>query len=140
LTASRLAYLDASAFVKLAAPEPESPALETELRDWPHAVASELLAVEAKRFGQRYGGSAPWLVEAALRRITLIPLAGEIREVAASVVPPELRSLAAIHLATALTLGAELVTFFVYDHRLAGRRGQRVEHLASRPVGDVPCK
>ena len=120
MTESRLAYLDASAFVKLAAPEPESPALETELRDWPHAVASELLEVEARRFGQRYGGSAPRLVEAALRRITLIPLAGEVRKLAASVAPRELRTLDAIHLATALTLGAELVTFFAYDRRLAG--------------------
>ena len=69
-------------------PESESPALETELRDWPHAAASELLELEARRFGHRYGGSAPGLVEAALRRITLIPLAGEL---AASVAPRELR-------------------------------------------------
>ena len=42
-----------------------------------------------------------------------------IVERAADLAPPELRSLDALHLATALELGGELGRFFCYDSRLA---------------------
>lgn len=119
MSGPKLGYLDASAFIKLIASEPESLALEAELRRWPFTVASDLLEVEARRFGNRYGGAAPMLIEAALRRITLIPVCAEIRKLAASAPPPELRTLDAIHLATALALGAQMGCFFAYDRRLA---------------------
>lgn len=114
-----LAYLDASAFVKLIAAEPESQALQAELIGWPQAIASELLEVEAQRFAQRYGGAAPRLVASALPRVTLVPVGPEIRRLAGTVLPPELRTLDAIHLATALVLGSTVGAFFAYDKRLA---------------------
>ncbi len=115
-----LAYLDTSAFIKLIVPEPESKALEIELRRWPHAVASELLEIEAARFGRRYGGATSSSIGAALRRITLVPIGAGVRTVAATLAPPELRTLDAIHLATALDLGPRVEGFFAYDRRLAG--------------------
>lgn len=119
MSRSGLAYLDASAFVKLVAAEPESQALRAELIAWPQAIASELLEVEAQRFAQRYGGTAPRLVSSALRRVTLVPMSSEIRRLAVAAQPPELRTLDAIHLATALVLGSTVGAFFAYDKRLA---------------------
>src|SRR5919206_598636 len=46
----------------------------------------------------------------------LIP---DLLEVAADLAPPSLRSLDAVHLATALNLGSALDAFVVYDERLA---------------------
>ena len=63
MSRSGLAYLDASAFVKLVAAEPESQALRAELIAWPQAIASELLEVEAQRFD---AGPQMWVVQAAL--------------------------------------------------------------------------
>jgi predicted nucleic acid-binding protein len=131
LTVTGFAYLDASAFVKLVAAEPESAALEAELRSWPYAVASDLLEIEAKRFAERYGGQAPLLVEAALRRVMLIPIRPEIRRLAAAVRPVELRTLDAIHLTTALVLGSRVAAFFTYDSRLgAAARSSGLEVCA----------
>ncbi len=56
---------------------------------------------------------------AILSRIALLQLDDALFELAASVEPVSLRSLGAIHLASALTLGADLGALVVYDDRLA---------------------
>lgn len=112
------AYLDASAFIKLVAAEPETPALETELEQWSELASSELLEVEAGRFRQRYGGDVANAIELGLGQMTLIPIGSEVRSVAATVRPARVRSLDAIHLATALSLGSRLGVLFAYDRRL----------------------
>lgn len=114
-----LAYLDTSAFLKLIAPERESVALERALRGWPQAVSSELLEIEARRVARRLGGGAPALIEAAVRRVSLVPIDGLVRARAAGANPPALRTLDAIHLATALVLGPAVGAFFAYDRALA---------------------
>lgn len=118
MSTGSLAYLDASAFVKLVAAEPESAALAAEVGRWPNLVASFLLEVEARRFAQRAGGRAPVLVAAALRKVGLVAPAPSIRTRAAALRPPTLGSLDALHLATALALGRELAVMFAYDRRL----------------------
>lgn len=118
MTTPALAYLDASAFIKLVAAEPESAALEAELRRWPQAVASELLEIEARRFAVRFG-LAMRPIEAALKRVTLVPSHSQIRNLASTVKPAGLRTLDAVHLATALVLRGRVAAFFAYDQRLA---------------------
>jgi predicted nucleic acid-binding protein len=80
---SDIAYIDASAFVKLFTLEPESEAIAvaTETK-WSNLVASEILAVEAFRAAVRIGGGAPAAASRFLRRVVLLPLSSEIRELA----------------------------------------------------------
>jgi hypothetical protein len=111
-------YLDTSAFLKLVVAETESAAL----RDWyvAHAPAwsSQLLLTEARRAGRRLGVPAD-LIEAALDTVALVaPGAATFRR-AGDLLPATLRSLDAVHLATALELGADLAGMVAYDDRLA---------------------
>jgi uncharacterized protein len=58
-------------------------------------------------------------VEAVLAGIELIELDDPIARAAGEMHPASLRSLDAIHLASALALGDELAAFVTYDARLA---------------------
>jgi len=61
----------------------------------------------------------PDAARARLRGVDLIPIDDAILEVAALLEPPLLRSLDAIHLATARALGSDLGVLITYDRRLA---------------------
>jgi predicted nucleic acid-binding protein len=65
----------------------------------------------------RYGPLA--LARSALTPVTLLPLDDATLESAADLEPAELRSVDALHLAAALSLGADLGRFYCYDDRLA---------------------
>ncbi|MGH2797642.1 MAG: type II toxin-antitoxin system VapC family toxin, partial [Thermoleophilaceae bacterium] len=117
-TARTFAYLDASAFVKLVVREPESDALVGALEDWPRRVSSSLLVVEAVRAAARVSRDALRRAELLLAGVTLLPPDLDLLRSAARLAPVALRSLDSIHLATAVSLGAELGPFFVYDERL----------------------
>jgi uncharacterized protein len=113
------AYLDASALVKLFKDEPETHALRQALAHWPVRVASEMIRVEAICTARRLG--APDVLaraQAALGRISLIPVSPQIIRQATAEHTPPLRALDAIHLATALSIRDDLGTFFVYDNDL----------------------
>ena len=111
-------YVDTSALIKLVRWEPESAALRRELAG-SALVSSSLLAVEARRAARRYGELALTRTNAALATITLIPLDSAVLDAAGDLNPPELRSLDALHLATVVSLGADLGRFHCYDARLA---------------------
>jgi uncharacterized protein len=49
---------------------------------------------------------------------SLVPLDDEVLDAAAEVAPVELRSLDAIHLASALSLGDQLSVLITYDERM----------------------
>jgi uncharacterized protein len=117
-----LVYLDSSAFVKLVLAEPETPALLVALESVERLVASEILEIEVMRATRRGGGNTA-AARAQLAAVRLLPLSGEIRKLASELDPPAVRSLDAIHLATALSLGERLDGLFTYDERmsLAGR-------------------
>lgn len=114
------AYLDTSAFLKLLVAEPESEALRIRLRRWPHRLSSTLLRVETVRALRRSGnddlvGDARRLMAA----VHLIRLDEQLLDLAGDLRPPGLRSLDAVHLASALAAGRELGVFVTYDARLA---------------------
>lgn len=121
-------YVDSSALLKLVLPEPERPALEQALSRWPDRVSSVLLAVECRRVVLR--ANAPPAVRARLEEelasVTLIRLDETIQKLAGRIGPRDLRSLDAIHLATALSIGDVPEAFVTYDDRLAA---------AARPLG-----
>ena len=87
----------------------------TAVADGPGAVRALLRRAVRWRFG------AGWWVAVllALPVLTLVPITRDLLETAADLGPPSLRSLDALHLATALSLGSALDAFVVYDERLA---------------------
>ena len=110
-------YLDTSAFIKLVLSEHESPALRSELAGR-ELLSSALLNVEGRRAARRYGELAAKRARVALAAITLIPLDQPVLDAAAELDPKELRSLDAIHLATAASLRENLDRLYCYDSRL----------------------
>lgn len=122
----RLVYLDTSAFVKLVVPEPETAALVAALAA-PKAllVASEILEVEAVRAIRRSTGQGGVIAaRTQLAGVRLLPLTDQIRRRACELEPPPLRSLDAIHIATALDLGEPLTCVYSYDARMAAAAGE----------------
>ncbi len=116
----RLLYLDASALVKLVVAEPETPALLSLLKDYPDRVSSALSLVELHRALRRVEAPPAQHRRAAevLMRIALLRLDDAILRQAAELAPADLRSLDAIHLATALSVVDDLAGFVGYDRRL----------------------
>lgn len=110
-------FLDASAVVKLAVHEPESLALVDYLDGRPSVEASELSVTEVGRAVRRVFHDFD--EGEVLRGIALHRVTGEVLRLAARVAPPNLRTLDAIHLATALTLGTTDVEVVTYDDRMA---------------------
>jgi hypothetical protein len=114
-------YLDSSALLKLLFDEPESAALE----DWTSAragspmVSSELARVEVIRACRRLNPDALPEARRLLASLDLVPLTRDLIDDAAEVGESTLRSLDAIHLASAISIGADLTEFVVYDRRLA---------------------
>lgn len=113
-------YLDSSALLKLLVEESESAALAGWLSERASipAISSELARLEVIRAARRLN---PLVVPAArtlMSQIDLLPLGGEIIAAAAEVGEPHLRSLDAIHLASALAVRADLTAFVAYDLRL----------------------
>jgi uncharacterized protein len=114
-------YLDASALVKLLFEEAESEALErwiTDRADVPK-VTSELSTIELLRVCRRVDESSLPDARGLLAALDLIPIAGPIVEQAATVGSPDLQSLDAINLASALAVGTDLAAVVTYDARLA---------------------
>jgi len=124
-----LVYLDSSAIVKLVVREPESPALFEWLGPWPHRVSSVVARVEVFRALRRAGFTGAPVRERAvnvLDRIGLLAVDRAVVDAATELEPAELRSLNAIHLATALSVGADLAGLVTYDERLAAAARARV--------------
>jgi predicted nucleic acid-binding protein len=115
-----LTYLDASALVKLATRETESQVLVNYLQVRSGLVSSRLGAAEFRRVCRRlHLPHADAVVDATLAALTLIDASAALLETAGRLAPPELRTLDAIHLATALSLGPDAVELITYDTRLA---------------------
>lgn len=115
-------YIDSSAIVKLVAPEPETAALVEALRSDPDIISSALARVEVMRAIMRVGTSPDRAGRAAdvFDRIALVPIDAQVLARAAVLEPRDLRSLDAIHLATALLLQNDIDGVLTYDARLAG--------------------
>ena len=117
---SQRVYVDVSAFVKLVLDEPESAAFTAFMTGLvAPAISSEVLRVEAVRavrLGTR-SSDATRDIEAALDELALASLDDSTLRRAARLDPSTLRSLDAIHLATALNVGADVMV--VYDRTLA---------------------
>lgn len=112
-------YFDSSALVKQVLTEAESDAL----REWVAAqrtvigVTSTVARVEVVRAVAGAGRPAVARARAVLSELTQLRLTPGLLDTAADLTEP-LRGLDAIHLASALRLGAGLEWFVAYDKRL----------------------
>jgi predicted nucleic acid-binding protein len=111
-------YLDSSAIVKLAVREPESLALRRYLRRRQPLVSSALARTEVLRALLPAGEEAVARGRSVLQRLDLVRVNDRILNAAGMLPLPELRSLDAIHLATAHQLGEELRAVVTYDNRM----------------------
>lgn len=105
--------------MKLPLQEAGHEALRAELAEWGGYVSSALLGVEAIRACARYGGEYARDARAWLEGVALLPLSDAVLDEATSLSPAGLRSLDALHLATALGVREEIGVFITYDERLA---------------------
>jgi uncharacterized protein len=118
MSAERAAYLDSSALVKLVQRESQSAALGRYVRGR-RTVSSALARTEVAR-------ALLWKTPEAIKRgqdvlagIDLIRINDRVLRLAGSLEPASLRSLDAIHLATAALLRDELGWLVTYDARMA---------------------
>ena len=101
-------------------PEPETHALVLRLRHDPEVISSALAKVEVLRALKRiqHTPTVRRQAERVLARIALVRVDDAVLDDAAELYPAELRSLDAVHLATALGIGEGLTGFVTYDSRL----------------------
>jgi uncharacterized protein len=110
-------YFDASALVKLVIEEDESQALGAQLSST-SGIASAIVRTELFRaVARRDHGKLADAID-LLARVELITVTSTLLDEAARLGPPTLRSLDAIHLASALAVRDELSAFVSYDARL----------------------
>jgi uncharacterized protein len=112
-------YIDTSAVLKLVHPEPESAPLRTWLAGHPDdLVSSALVRTETRRALLRNDPGALPNLPAVLSVIAQIPVSEAVLDSAAMFPDPMLRSLDAIHLASAQAI-AGVTALLAYDKRLA---------------------
>jgi uncharacterized protein len=117
-------YLDTAAIVKVIRVETESAALVHWLNEQSGQplVASALVEIELPGALRRSQPEVLGLVAAVLSRLHRVDINAAVRATAAAYIEPTLRTLDAIHLATAEFLvasGLQLTAFVTYDKRLA---------------------
>jgi uncharacterized protein len=114
-------YLDSSAVVKLVHVEEETPALQSWLaaRAGTPLVTSLVARIETERALRRSDPAALPHLPLVLGGINMILIGDSICAAAGAYPDPSLRSLDAIHLATAAFLGSTLTALVTYDERLS---------------------
>ncbi len=119
--------------MKLPLHEAEKGALLRELVEWEGFVSSSLLGVESLRACARYGADYERAAREWMDGLSLLPIDDGVLDIAAELEPAGLRSLDALHLATAMSLGDEVGAFFTYDGRL-GRAAEENGLAVARPA------
>jgi predicted nucleic acid-binding protein len=141
MSAERITHLDSSAIVKLVEVAPESAALRTSLRRRRPYVSSALARAEVTRALLPRGLEAVRRGQEVLSRIDLLRINDRVLNLAGELQPNSLRTLDAIHLASARLFGASLGRIVTYDQRMAGAarslgcawppRRKKVEHAVA---------
>ncbi|MGH9032463.1 MAG: type II toxin-antitoxin system VapC family toxin [Acidimicrobiia bacterium] len=125
---AELTYIDASAFVKLFIDERESDALD-QFVTGRELSSSALLRTEARRAVRHLGQETVEHAGAALAAVTLLDITDEVLDRAGMLDPRILRTLDAIHVATALSISDNVAVVVTYDKRMqhaSGAVGLRV--------------
>ncbi|MDP9464787.1 MAG: type II toxin-antitoxin system VapC family toxin [Actinomycetota bacterium] len=112
-------YLDSSALVKLAVREAETDALRKHLRRRRQWVSSALARTDVLRALLPGGEAALAAGRGVLARCDLVRVNDRVLSLAGTLLPLDLRSLDAIHLATAERLRGDISEVVTYDDRMA---------------------
>jgi len=114
-------YLDSSALVKLILPEAETIPLLRLLLAWPYRIASQIAFVEVHRAVRRAttDETIHRRAEEVLSTIHFMDIHQDILADAALLDPKTVRSLDAIHVASAASLRPELGGMVTYDNGMA---------------------
>ena len=117
-----LVYLDSSSLVKLVVREDGTDELRAFVAGHPAVVTSALAVTEVRRAVGRVSSRRSLADRArlVLDGIALLSVDLPVLEAAATLKPQALRTLDAIHVASALSLGEDLLAFVTYDERQAG--------------------
>ena len=110
-------YLDTSAFLKLFVTENESSAMRRWFSSHDAVWSSQLLHTESLRSGARLGINRD-VIEDALESVSMVLPSVATFFTAGRLSPTSLRSLDALHLATAMELGDDLEGMVAYDDHL----------------------
>ena len=113
-----LAYLDASSLVKLVLLEPESPAMLRWFTEARRVATSRIGVIETIRASNQPDHDAVHRKH-VLEDVEIIELDLVIASAASRISPSGVRTLDAIHIATALALMPDLDAFVTYDDRQA---------------------
>lgn len=131
-------YCDTTALAKLVFVEPESEDFTEFIEESSGQLASSQFGeIELMRAAGRIGQKAVDTALEILAQTILLPLTSSIRLRASYLQPPLLRSLDAIHLATAMEILTDLECLVTYDLRLAEAAsavGIRVMSPGAEPV------
>ena len=111
-------YCDSSAVAKLVLEEDFSSDVEHFLAEGVLRVSSTLMRVELARTVARRAPQLSLTAVAVGEGFELLEISPEVLSIAATLPPATLRTLDAIHLATASLLRSELTAFVSYDERL----------------------
>jgi predicted nucleic acid-binding protein len=115
---TRTSYVDASGLVKLVIDEAETREMVRWYVESDRVLTSVIGVIETRRAAARRPHDAGHLAH-VLDRVEVLAVAPDIAERAGSILPAMLRTLDAIHLATALTAEPGIDAFVTYDDRLA---------------------
>ena len=130
------AYIDSSALVKLIVREPETDALRRYLTSAGPLASSILATVEVSRAVARAIPESTAAMADVFEAVNVLAFDARIATRAVALSPVGLRTLDAIHLATALELAGDLTAFVSYDDRLsAAARDLGLPVVA--PAGDA---
>lgn len=124
-----VAYLDSSAIVKLIVAEQESAVLRRWVGGRARIATCAIARTEVPRAVRHVGPDALAMAHRTLAEIDMIAVDDRLLDTAALLDPAILRSLDAIHLAAALSLGPDLEAVVSYDARMLD--GARILGLAS---------
>jgi predicted nucleic acid-binding protein len=114
-----VAYVDSSALTKLVLDEPDSLAMRRWYVESERVLCSRIGIVETRRAVAR-GQPDPAHLDVILSSLEVVELDAGIARQAAMIAPLSLRTLDAIHVASAVLLWPEVDSFVTYDDRLAG--------------------
>ena len=115
-----IAYVDSSALLKLVVSEGETAALEADLATRDGLVTSSIAVVECHRAARRAGDRRILQrTELVLESVYLLDLTAVVLERASTLRPVAIRSLDAIHLASALSVDERDMEVITYDDRMA---------------------
>lgn len=123
-----LYYHDTSALVKLVVAETESAALRALMMGAVN-VSSDLARTELVRAVRRVVPDRVPLAHDVLTALDLVTLSADVMDAAGRLEPDLLRSLDAVHIAAALTLGDELDAVVTYDDRMAEAATRQGVHV-----------